>query len=72
MISESAHQGGDWFAISSSGQTVAVLIKTGRRFERMALFARQHDIPIPPMTQILKEANGQSLFAQHDGHQFYP
>jgi hypothetical protein len=72
MTAELAHQGAGWFIISSPGQTVADLINTGRRFERMALLAREHHIAIHPMTQILEETHGQSLFAKHHDPHFYP
>jgi len=71
-MAELAHQGGGWFIISSPGQTVADLIETGRRFERLALLAREHRIAIHPMTQILEEAQGQSLFAKHHDPDFFP
>ena len=56
-------QGGGWFVITSQGRTVADLIETGRRFERMALLAREHNIAIHPMTQILEEESGKKQIA---------
>jgi len=53
-----ASEGGGWFVITSAGTGVADLIDTGRRFERMALLARERGIAIHPMTQILEEPEG--------------
>ena len=58
-----ARQGGGWFVIISQGRTVADLIDTGRRFERMALLARERNIAIQPMTQYLEEAAGLNQIA---------
>jgi len=58
-----ARQGGGWFAITSQGRTVADLIETGRKFERMALLARERNIAIHPMTQYLEEESGVNQIA---------
>ena len=58
-----ACQGGGWFVITSQGRTVADLIETGRKFERMALLARERNIAIHPMTQILEEESGKKQIA---------
>lgn len=58
-----ARQGGGWVVITSRGQTVADLIETGRRFESMALLARERNIAIHPMTQYLEEKAGVSQIA---------
>ncbi len=50
-----AQEGAGWIIIMSEGNTVADLIETGRRFERMALMVREMGIAIHPMTQILEE-----------------
>lgn len=61
-----ARQGGGWLIITSEGQTVADLIETGRRFERMALMARERNLAIQPMTQYLEEKEGmQQIAANH-------
>ncbi len=67
LIAELAQQGGGWLVITSPGQTVADLINTGRRFERMALLAREHGIGIHPMTQMLEEKNGLEQIAGSHG-----
>ena len=62
-----ARQGGGWLVITSPGQTVADLIETGRRFERMALLARERNIAIHPMTQYLEEKAGvNQIAANHE------
>jgi len=43
------------------------LIDTGRRFERMALKAREHKLALHPMTQFLEEKEGREAIAKkHD------
>jgi len=48
-------EGGGWVIITGAGATVAELVETGRKFERMALLARELGIGIHPMTQQLEE-----------------
>jgi antitoxin (DNA-binding transcriptional repressor) of toxin-antitoxin stability system len=65
-IAELARQGGGWIVITSQGRTVADLIETGRRFEKMALLARERNIAIQPMIQYLKEeANLNQIATDH-------
>ncbi len=62
-----ARQGGGWFIITSEGDTVADLIDTGRKFERLALLARERNIAIHPMTQYIEEKYGrQEIADNHD------
>lgn len=58
-VRQQASQGGGWIVINSDGTTVEDLIETGRRFQRMALAAREKMIAIHPMTQTLEEKSGQ-------------
>lgn len=51
--------GAGWLVITSDGNRVKDLIETGRRFQRMALTAREKIIDIHPMIQVLEEKNGQ-------------
>ncbi len=51
MVSE----GSGWIVVMGDGTTKAGLIETGRRFEAMALLAREHGVGIHPMTQVLEE-----------------
>ena len=62
-----ARQDGGWIVITSEGRTVADLIDTGRRFERMALLARERKIAVQPMTQYLEEDTGlKHIAANHE------
>lgn len=58
-IRQQASQGGGWLVITSDGNSVVDLIQSGRRFQRMALAARQKNIALHPMTQALEEKQGQ-------------
>lgn len=60
-------QGGGWFVITSTGDSVADLIDAGRGFERMALMARERGVAVHPMTQILEEEVGRKgIASNHD------
>ncbi len=72
LTAELAQQGGGWFIITSHGNTVADWIDTGRRFQRLALIARERRIAIHPMTQILEEEEGRQQFAQNHGSNIFP
>lgn len=67
-----ARQGGGWFVINSRGSSVADLIETGRRFERMALQARERKIAIHPMTQSIEEENGMNTIAANHSPDMIP
>jgi hypothetical protein len=45
-----------WILISSNDSSVAALLDTGRRMQRLFLKVRERNIAIHPMTQILEEA----------------
>jgi hypothetical protein len=47
---------GGWLVITSPDASMATIVETGRRFERMWLGSRERMIAIHPMTQILEEA----------------
>ncbi len=67
LTEELAREGGGWFIITGKGNTVADLIDTGRKFERLALMARERNIAIHPMTQYLEEQHGRQQIADnHD------
>jgi len=66
LTAKLAQQGGGWLVITSEGQTVADLIDSGRRFERMTLLARERKLAIQPMTQYLEEKEGlEQIAADH-------
>jgi len=58
-VGKQVREGAGWLVITSDGNTVEDLIETGRRFQRMALTAREKKIAIHPMTQTLEEQHGQ-------------
>lgn len=57
-IEKQVREGAGWLVITSEGNSVKDLIETGRRFQRMALKAREKMIAIHPMTQALEERQG--------------
>lgn len=67
-----AAEGGGWFVITSKGESVADLIETGRRFERMALKAREYKLGIHPMTQFLEEKEGREVLAKNHDESVIP
>jgi hypothetical protein len=54
-VARHVQEGAGWLVITSPGETVADLIDTGRRFERIFLLCRERGIGIHPMTQMLEE-----------------
>ena len=60
-----AKEGGGWLVITSEGESAADLIEAGRRFQRVALVARELGIGIHPMTQTLEEMNGREKVRKH-------
>lgn len=71
LMSKLAHEGGGWLVITSPGRSTGDLIECGRRFERMALLARERGIAIHPMTQILEEKSGLDQLTLHHGRDFH-
>ena len=67
-----ALQGGGWFIITSKGRGVADIIETGRKFEKMALMAREHMIGIHPMTQYIEEKSGQKKITENHHSSMIP
>jgi hypothetical protein len=59
-VSESA----GWILITSKDNSVASLLETGRRMERLFLKVRERNIAIHPMTQILEEPSTRSKLNQ--------
>lgn len=64
-VRQQVKQGGGWIAITSEGTDVKDLIESGRRFQRMALVAREKMIAIHPMTQTLEEKSGQKKIREN-------
>jgi hypothetical protein len=59
-VSESA----GWILITSKDNSVATLLETGRRMQRLFLKVREKNIAIHPMTQILEESSTKQLLNQ--------
>ncbi len=72
QIAQLAGEGGGWFVITSTGNSVAHLIETGRAFERMALLARERGVAVHPMTQILEEEVGRKGIASNHNAEMIP
>jgi hypothetical protein len=56
-----------WILITSKDNSVAALLETGRRMQRLFLKVREKSIAIHPMTQILEEASTQKILNQSIG-----
>jgi hypothetical protein len=68
MTARTASEGAGWMVVTGYPGGIAGIIETGRRFQRMALLARERMIAIHPMTQMLEEPSGrQFLAANHRG-----
>jgi hypothetical protein len=63
QVSESA----GWILITSKDNSVATLLETGRRMERLFLKVREKSIAIHPMTQILEESSTNQMLNQAIG-----
>jgi hypothetical protein len=71
-VTKQAAEGGGWFIITSKGEGVSELIDTGRRFERMALKAREHKLGMHPMTQFLEQKEGREVIAKNHEESMRP
>ncbi|MEW6264779.1 MAG: hypothetical protein AB1641_17030 [Thermodesulfobacteriota bacterium] len=67
-----AGRGGGWFIITGKGNNPADLIDSGRRFEKMALLARERNIALHPMTQWLEENTGREKIAANHSAAMIP
>jgi hypothetical protein len=55
QAAKQARAGAGWIVMTSPDASVASLIESGRRFERLALRVRERGIAVQPMTQMLQE-----------------
>ena len=55
-VKEQVSQSAGWLMITSKDNSVATLLETGKRMQRMFLKVRERNIAIHPMTQILEES----------------
>jgi len=60
-------QSAGWLLITSKDNSVATLLETGRRLQRLWLKMRDKNIAIHPMTQIIEEASTNQLLNQLTG-----
>ena len=56
-VKEQVSQSAGWLIITSKDNSVATLLETGKRMQRMFLKVRERNIAIHPMTQILEESS---------------
>lgn len=56
IVKKQVAQSGGWMLIAGKGNSVATLLETGRRMQRLFLKIRQKNVALHPMTQILEEA----------------
>jgi len=71
-IKNQVNEGAGWLVITSKENTVKDLIEAGRRFQRMALTAREKMIAIHPMTQALEEKHGQKNIKRNHHPEMIP
>ncbi|WP_220417478.1 Acg family FMN-binding oxidoreductase [Dyadobacter frigoris] len=56
-VSKQVAQSAGWILITSKDDSVASLLETGKRMERLFLNVREKNIALHPMTQVLEEAS---------------
>lgn len=62
-------QSGGWLLITSKNNSVATLLETGRKMQRLFLQVREKNIALHPMTQILEESTTSQILNQSMGIQ---
>lgn len=67
IVKTQVSQSAGWILITSKDETVATLLDTGRRMQRLFLKVRGKSIAIHPMTQILEEATTKQTLRQSIG-----
>jgi hypothetical protein len=67
MVKTQIAQSAGWILITSKDETVATLLDTGRRMQRLFLKVREKSIAMHPMTQILEEATTKQTLRQSNG-----
>ena len=67
QIKQEVSASAGWILITSKDNTVATLLETGRRMQRLFLKVREKNIAIHPMTQILEEASTRRTLNQSIG-----
>lgn len=72
MTARLTTEGAGWIVVTGYSGGVAGIIETGRRFQRMALLARDRMIAIHPMTQVLEEPSGRQALSMNHSDNFDP
>ncbi len=67
-----AQEGGGWLIVTSDGHSVSDIVSAGRKFERVALAARERKIALHPMTQYLEEEKGSNQIRENHGPEIIP
>ena len=67
QIKQEVSESAGWIMITSKDNSVATLLETGRRMQRLFLKVREKSIAIHPMTQILEEASTKEILNQSIG-----
>ena len=67
QIQKEVSSSAGWILITSQDNSVAALLETGRRMQRLFLKVRERNIAIHPMTQILEEASTRQTLNQSIG-----
>jgi len=67
QIKQEVSESAGWILITSKGNSVATLLETGRRMQRLFLKVREKSIAIHPMTQILEESSTRQTLNQSIG-----
>lgn len=66
-VKEQVSRSAGWLIITSKDNSVATLLETGKRMQRMFLKVRERNIAIHPMTQILEESTTSKMVNQSIG-----
>ncbi|TKT86288.1 nitroreductase [Dyadobacter frigoris] len=66
-VSKQVAQSAGWILITGKDNSVASLLETGKRMQRLFLKVREKNIAIHPMTQVLEEPATNQKFAQSLG-----
>ena len=67
LVVKQVSQSAGWLLITSKDNSVATLLETGKRMQRLFLKVREKSIAIHPMTQILEEESVQKTVNQSIG-----
>lgn len=67
LIKQEVAASAGWILIASRENSVAALLETGKRMQRLFLKVREKGIAIHPMTQILEEASTRDILNQSIG-----